>query len=366
MEKKSIDYILLAVVLLLLAMGVMMVYSSSAILAQDRYGDSLYFLKREVVFVFLGILLLLIVKNIDYHLYYKWTYPILVLVFLLLALVFIPGIGHRAGGAQRWIRLGGIGLQPSEITKLGVLFFLAYALSKKGDQIKEFKKGFLPVMGVTGVLIGLVLIQKDLGTAFLLAFVTLGMLYVAGTRLSYLLLMVLSACPVLYFLIFSVDYRRKRILAFLNPWEYQQESGFQIIQSYVAFNSGGLSGAGLGQGKQKLFYLPAAHTDFIFSVIGEELGFIGVSFVLILFLVLLLRGAKISFRAPDAYGTFLASGITLLITAQALINLGVVMGLLPTKGLPLPFLSHGGTALLVLCLLTGVLLNISSQTRKES
>jgi len=177
--------------------------------------------------------------------------------------------------------------------------------------------------------------------------------------------MVGAACPVLYFLIFNVDYRRKRILAFLNPWEYQQDTGFQIIQSYVAFNSGGLSGTGLGQGKQKLFYLPAAHTDFIFSVVGEELGFIGVSFVLTLFLILLFRGTKISFRAPDSYGMYLASGITLLIIAQALINLGVVMGLLPTKGLPLPFLSHGGTALLVLCLLTGVLLNISSQIRKE-
>jgi len=348
-----------------MAMGVMMVYSSSAILAQERFHDSLYFLKRDALFTFLGILLILIVKNIDYHVYYKWTYPTLAVVLGLLVLVFIPGIGHKAGGAQRWIRLGGIGLQPSEFTKLGVVFFLAYALTKKGDLIKSFSKGFLPILLVAGTFAGLVLLQRDLGTAFLIGVVSLGMLYIAGTRLSYLLFTILATCPVLYFLIFNVEYRRKRILAFLNPWEHQWDSGFQIIQSYVAFNSGGLTGSGLGQGKQKLFYLPAAHTDFIFSVIGEELGFIGVSFVLFLFLILLFRGTKIAFRAPDSYGTFLASGITIMIISQALLNFGVVMGLLPTKGLPLPFLSHGGTALLVLCIMVGILLNISSQARQQ-
>jgi cell division protein FtsW len=365
LEKKSIDYTLLAVTLLLMAMGVMMVYSSSAILAQERYHDSLYFLKRELVFSLVGIFLILTLKNIDYHVYYKWTYPMLAVVLLLLALVFIPGIGHSAGGAQRWIRIGGVGLQPSEITKLAVLFFLAYALAKKGEQIKSFNKGYIPTLMVTGFFAALVLAQKDLGTAFLIGLVSFIMLYVAGTRLSYLVATILAICPALYFLIFNVDYRRKRIMAFLDPWEHLRDSGFQIIQSYVAFNSGGLTGAGLGQGKQKLFYLPAAHTDFIFSVIGEELGFIGVSFVMILFLVLLFRGTKIAFRAPDPYGTFLAVGITTLITTQALINFGVVTGLLPTKGLPLPFLSHGGTAMLVVCVLIGVLLNISSHARKE-
>lgn len=364
MEKKSIDYTLLAVTLLLMAMGVMMVYSSSAILAHERYDDSLYFLKREAVFTFVGIFLILTIKNIDYHIYYKWTYPILGVVLVLLTLVFVPGIGHSAGGAQRWIRIGGVGLQPSELAKLAVLLFLAYALAKKGEQIKSFKKGFLPTLLVAGFFAGLVLVQKDLGTAFLIGVVTFVMLYVAGTRIIYLILSVLAICPALYFLIFNVDYRRKRILAFLDPWEHLRDSGFQIIQSYVAFNSGGLTGTGLGQGKQKLFYLPAAHTDFIFSVVGEELGFIGVSFVLILFLVLLFRGTKIAFRAPDPYGTFLASGIITLIIAQALINFGVVMGLLPTKGLPLPFLSHGGTALLILSILIGILLNISSHGRK--
>lgn len=349
-----------------MSIGVMMVYSSSAILAHERYSDSFYFLKREIVFTAVGIFLILVGKNIDYHIFYKLTYPILITVLLMMGLVFIPGIGHSAGGAQRWLRIAGVGLQPSELAKLSLVFFLSYALAKKGEKIKDLKTGFLPIAFVAGLLAAVVLLQKDLGTAFVMAVLTMVLLYVAGTRFIFLLTAILGALPLLYFMIFNVEYRRRRILAFLNPWEHQLDSGFQIIQSYVAFNSGGLTGVGLGQGKQKLFYLPAAHTDFIFSVVGEELGLIGVCFILILFLLFLIRGVRIAFRAPDPYGTFLAMGITILITAQALINFGVVMGLLPTKGLPLPFISHGGTALLVVCLLVGILLNISSQTRKIS
>ncbi len=365
LERKHIDYTLLAVTLLLIAIGVMMVYSSSAILAGERYGDSFYFLKREVAFVTAGIFLILIGKNIDYHLYYKMTYPILGVVLFLLFLVFIPGIGHSAGGAQRWLRIAGIGFQPSELTKLALVFYLAYALTKKGEKIRDLKTGFLPTIGISGFLIALILLQKDLGTAFVVAVAMFVMLYVAGTRLIYLASTVLAAIPALYFLIFSVEYRRKRIMAFLDPWEHQRDTGFQIIQSYVAFNSGGVTGVGLGQGKQKLFYLPAAHTDFIFSVIGEELGLIGVFFVVGLFLIFLYRGLRIAFRAPDSYGTFLAIGFTTIIISQTLINFGVVMGLLPTKGLPLPFISHGGTALLVSCLMVGIMLNISSQVTKD-
>lgn len=361
LNQKHIDYTLLVVTLLLMAIGVTMVYSSSAIFAQDRYQDSLYFLKREVIFTGIGILLIFVFKNINYRLYYKLTYPLLLITLALLILVFIPGIGHRAGGAQRWLRIAGFGLQPSELAKIAVIFFMAYSLAKKGTKVKNFKTGFLPIVLIGGLFAGIVLMQKDLGSALVICMVMIIMLFIAGTRISYLAAGVIAAVPVLYFLIFSVDYRRRRILAFLDPWEHQRDSGFQIIQSYVAFNSGGLFGAGLGQGKQKLFYLPAAHTDFIFSVLGEELGLIGVFFVLLLFLIFLFRGIKIAFRAPDPYGTFLAVGITTLVICQALINFGVVMGLLPTKGLPLPFISHGGTSLLVLCILVGIMLNISSQ-----
>lgn len=362
MTQRHIDYTLLVVTLLLMAIGVMMVYSSSAIFAQERFGDSLYFLKREVIFTALGIAMLFVVKSIDYHLWYKLTYPLVFLSLALLTLVFIPGIGHSAGGAQRWLRVAGFTIQPSEVTKVAVLVFLAYSLAKKGDRIKNFSKGFLPTLTIGSLLGGIVLLQKDLGTAFVIFSVMFFMLFISGTRLIYLLGCVLAAIPALYLLIFSVDYRRQRIMAFLDPWEHQLDSGFQIIQSYVAFNSGGLMGAGLGQGKQKLFYLPAAHTDFIFSVLGEELGLIGVGFVVTLFMLILFRGLRTAMRAPDPFGMFLAYGITALITCQALINMAVVMGLLPTKGLPLPFISHGGTALLVICVMVGILLNISSQT----
>lgn len=365
MERRPFDYPLVIITLLLLAVGVMMVYSSSAIFAQERYQDSFYFLKRELLFAGAGLLLMFAFKNINYHLFYKAVYPLLILTFLLFILVFIPGIGHKAGGAQRWIGLGPFTLQPSELAKLSIILFMAYTLAKKKEKIKSFTVGFLPAVIIVGATLGFILLQKDLGTAFVIASVAAILFYVGGTRLSYLLGGLILAVPALYFLIFSVDYRRKRIMAFMNPWEYQSDEGFQIIQSYVAFNSGGVLGAGLGQGKQKLFYLPAAHTDFIFSVIGEELGLLGVFFVIALFLLFLFRGIKIAMKAPDLFGTYLATGITCLIICQALINFGVVMGLLPTKGLPLPFISHGGTSLLVLCSMVGILLNISSQAGKS-
>lgn len=366
MEKRTIDYPLLVITFLLMTVGVMMVYSASAIMAQENYQDSFYFLKREIVFTLGGLVLIFVGKSIDYHRYLKLTYPILLFVLGLLLLVFIPGIGYSVGGAQRWIRVFGFGIQPSEITKLGIIFFLAYSLSKRGEKIKDFKWGFLPNVLIPGFFIGLVLLQKDLGTAFVMTMVVMTLLYISGTRILYLLGSALATLPVLYFLIFRVDYRRRRILAFLDPWEHQLDAGFQIIQSYMAFYSGGLTGTGLGQGKQKMFYLPEAHTDFIFSVLGEELGLIGVLFILGLFLLLMIRGTKISLKAPDRYGSLLAAGITALITTQTLINVAVVMGLLPTKGLPLPFISHGGTSLLVLCFMVGILLNISSQIRTQN
>jgi len=366
MNRRPIDYILLIVTLLLMAIGVMMVYSSSAIFAQERYQDSLYFLKRNVVFATTGLILMFITTRINYQIYYKLTYPLLIGTLFLMLLTFIPGLGHRAGGAQRWIGVAGFTLQPSEIAKWAVIVFMAYSLAKKKDKMKNFKVGFLPAVTIVGLILGCILLQKDLGTAFVIAVVSILMFFIGGTRLSYLAAGFIAAVPALYFLIFSVDYRRKRILAFLDPWEHQRDEGFQIIQSYVAFNSGGLTGAGLGQGKQKLFYLPAAHTDFIFSVLGEELGLIGVFFVILLFVVFMVRGIKIALKAPDLFGTYLAIGITALVTTQALINFGVVMGLLPTKGLPLPFISHGGTALMVMSILVGILLNISSQSQART
>ena len=366
MEKRVIDYYLMTAVLLLLGIGVLIVYSSSAILSLEKFNDSYHYLKKEVLFAVLGLGLMVVFMSIDYHLYWKFIYPILFFILLALFLIFIPGLGHSAGGAQRWVRLAGFTFQPSELTKIGVVLFLAYTLAKKKEKMEDFLIGFLPAIVISMLFAGIILLQKDLGTALTITLVVMVMLFVGGTRFRYLGYALLAAVPLLYFMIFSVEYRRKRILAFLDPWEHKSDAGFQIIQSYVAFNSGGFWGQGLGEGKQKLFYLPAAHTDFIFSVIGEELGLIGVLFVIGLFFFLMIRGFKIAFKAPDLFGTYIALGITSLIIIQALFNFGVTLGILPTKGLPLPFISHGGTSLLVMMVLVGILLNISSQANQRS
>ena len=366
MEPRKTDYGILISVLLLIFTGVLMVYSSSAIFAQERYHDSYLFLKKEVVFAVVAVTLLFLMARIDYHVYWKAVYPFMLITLVLCILVAVPGIGVKAGGARRWISVGGFTFQPSEMVKLSLLLFMAYSLAKKREKMQQFAVGVVPHVAVAGLMMGLILLQKDLGTVFTLGVVLMILLFVGGTRLSYLAGGILASIPILYILVFSVDYRRQRILAFLDPWTHMSDSGFQIIQSYVGFNRGGVWGAGLGQGKQKLFYLPAAHTDFILSVLGEELGLFGVLFVLGLFVVLIVRGLKAALKAPDLFGMYLALGITALIAVQSLINFGVVMGLLPTKGLPLPFISYGGTSLIIMAACVGILLNIASQAGRKS
>ncbi len=361
MEQRRVDYWILISVLLLVFTGVMMVYSASAINANEKYHDAYYFLKREIVFALISIGMLFTMMKINYHKYWKMVYPFMAVTILLCVLVAIPGIGIKAGGARRWLGLGPFTFQPSEMVKLSFILFMAYSLAKKRDKMEKFTIGVLPHLAVAGVMMGLILVQKDLGTTFTLGVVLMILLFVGGTRLSYLAGAILFSIPALYLLVFSVDYRRQRILAFLDPWTHISSSGFQIIQSYVGFNVGGLWGAGLGQGKQKLFFLPAAHTDFILSVLGEELGLFGVLTVIMLFLIILVRGFRAALKAPDLFGMYLALGITSLIGVQSLINFGVVMGLLPTKGLPLPFISYGGTSLIVMSACMGMVLNIASQ-----
>ncbi len=251
------------------------------------------------------------------------------------------------------------------MAKLGLILYMAHSLTKKRDKIKSFKLGFIPYMLVLAVLLGLVLKQPDLGSAMTLGIVAMAMLLVAGTRLSYLFSLVILAMPFLYFLVMNSDYRRRRILAFLNPWDDPSNTGFQIIQSWIAIGLGGIFGQGLGEGKQKLFYLPEAHTDFILSVLGEELGFVGIFVVAALFLVLVMRGIRTALGAPDDFGRHLAFGITLLLGLQAFVNMAVVMGMVPTKGLALPFLSYGGTSIMTTLVAIGILLNISKQLPGE-
>ena len=273
----------------------------------------------------------------------------------------IPGIGREVSGARRWFRFRILSFQPSELANLAVIIYVSDFIARKGDVIKQFIKGFIPPMMVIGFTSLLILAQPDLGTTLSLGVVVFVMLFIAGVRASYLLSIILAGLPALYLLIFRVPYRRTRILAFLNPWLDPKGSGFQIIQSQISLGSGGIFGVGLGHSKQKLFYLPAAHTDFIFSIIGEELGLLGTIGVILLFIVFIWQGIKIIKNAPDRFGYFLALGLVMMITLKAAINIGVSCGMLPTKGLPLPFISYGGSSFIFDMVSVGILMNIARQ-----
>lgn len=358
--KKHFDIPLLIATIVLVGIGVTMVYSSSAILAKERYHQSFYFLKRELVFVTLGFMAMVVMQKIPLDWIRKFIYPLLVIQVGFLIAVFIPSIGRKIGGATRWIDMIFFQFQPSELAKLTLVLYLAYALSKKKEKIRSFLVGFVPPMAISGILIALVLAENDLGNSFLMAMTVFTLFFLGGAKLSYLLTEILLCIPTLYILVASVDYRKRRLLAFLNPWKYKDASGFQLIQSFVAFQTGGLLGQGLGEGKQKLFYLPEAHTDFIFSVVAEELGFIGVIAIIALFAFFFYRAFMIAWRAPDRFSMNVASGIMILLGYQVLFNMAVVLGLVPTKGITLPFISYGGSSLVITLMMVGLLLNISS------
>lgn len=343
----------------LICIGVVMIFSASSIYAWERYKDSLFFLKRHLSFLFIGAILTFLVMNVDYRKLRKYTKPLLLVSLVLLVLVLIPHVGREVSGARRWFRFKFISFQPSELAIMAVIIYTADFIARKADSIKSLARGFLPPMCILGGTSLLILIQPDLGTTISLGVVVLIMLFVAGVRKSYLFGLLLASIPALYLLIFSVPYRRTRILAFLNPWLDPKGSGFQIIQSQIALGSGGWFGVGLGHSKQKLFYLPAAHTDFIFSLIGEELGLLGTIGVLILFIIFIQQGLKIVRIAGDKFGYFLAVGLISMVAVRAIINIGVSVGLLPTKGLPLPFISYGGSSFIFDMVSLGLLINIA-------
>jgi cell division protein FtsW len=361
--KKGYDHILIYTVMALLVIGWIMVYSSSAVMAEIQYNDSFRFLKKQLFFSLIGLLGMVGAMKINYRRLSAWTYPILGLSIILLTVVLIPGLGlsHQVGVAKRWLMTPWFTFQPSELSKLALVIFIAYSLAKKGDKIKEFLLGFVPVIAISGIMILLVILEPDMGTAILMGLLTMVLLFVGGTKFSYLLTVPLIAAPVLYVFITRFHYGYRRLLAFLNPWQDMHGMGFQIIQSFVALGSGGLWGVGLGDGKQKLFFLPAAHTDFILAIVGEETGFIGIMVAILLFTLLIWRGVKIAFRTKDTFGAHLAMGITSMIALQVIINMGVVLGLLPTKGLTLPFISYGGTSVIMNLVGVGILLNISAK-----
>ncbi|RLL45521.1 stage V sporulation protein E [Oceanobacillus piezotolerans] len=350
---------LLIVIIALLTIGVVMVYSSSYIWAEYKFNDAFYFLKRQLLFAGAGVVSMLIVMFIPYSTWKRYSKLILITCFILLIIVLIPGIGLVRGGAQSWIGVGAFSIQPSEFMKLGLIIFLASILSSKQKYITSFRKGFVPSLLLVFTAFGLIMLQPDLGTGMVLVLSCMVMIFVCGARLSHFIGLALLGVLGLVGLIASAPYRIDRITAFLNPWEDPLGDGFQIIQSLYAIGPGGLMGLGLGKSLQKYFYLPEPQNDFIFAIVAEELGFIGGSLVLFLFLLLLWRGIKISLEAPDLFGRLLGLGIVSMLAIQAMINISVVIGLIPVTGITLPFLSYGGSSLTLTLCSVGILLNIS-------
>ncbi|ADL07713.1 stage V sporulation protein E [Thermosediminibacter oceani] len=357
--RKPPDFAILLVVLVLLCFGIVMVFSSSSVWAYYMHKDSLYFLKRQLVSALLGLIAMVYFMNYDYWKIKKYEKIILLVMYLLLILVLIPGIGMKINEARRWIGVGAFSVQPSEIAKLGMVVYLSCALERKQEDLKNFLKGLLPVLLVTGITCGLVLVEPHLSATVLIGMISMVMIFTAGANMSHLLLLGAIGIIGVVVLIIIEPYRMVRLLSFLNPWEDIRGKGYNIVQSLYALGAGGLIGVGLGQSRQKFFYLPEPQTDFIFAIIGEELGFLGSVFVILMFTIFIWRGYKTALHAPDLFGKFMATGITSLIAFQFLIHVAVVTASMPVTGMPLPFISYGGSSLTITLAEVGILLNIT-------
>ena len=353
----AVDPILLGVVLTLTAFGVVMVYSASAVYATQKFGSATYFFRRDLLWCGLGLLAMTFAIRTDFSAYRKYAYPFLGMAVVLLGAVLIFGV--RINGARRWFHFGGFSFQPAELAKLALVIYLAQSLARKAEKVKSFTIGFVPHMLVAGIMMKLLLKQPNLGSAVIFGTATLIILFVAGARVSYIVIAVLAAAPIVYQTIVGTPFRLHRMLAFLDPWQYRYDVGYQITESLISIGSGGIFGLGLGDSRQKLFFLPEAHTDYILSIVGEELGFIGLLCVALVFMLLVWRGAKAALAARDAFGCYLGFGITAMFGLQALVNFAVVLNAIPTMGLPLPFVSFGGSTLVVDLFAIGILLNIS-------
>jgi cell division protein FtsW len=356
---KPLDLVLLSAVLALVVIGSIEIFSSSAVYALKKHGDSLYFLKRQIAWFLLGLMALWFGARTNYRWLLRWTYPLLCLSLVLLVGVLF--LGATINSAKRWYIFGPLSFQPVEIAKLSLVCYLAYSLGKKADKLKTFSVGFVPHLLVCAIMMLLLLKQPDLGSSIILGATTLTLLFVAGTKISYIMLAVLAAAPVAYALVVGTPWRMQRFMAYFNPEAYKQGVAYQIVQAKIGIGSGGATGAGLGQGRQQQGYMPEGHSDFILSAVGEELGFIGILLVLALFLVVVWRGIRAALLARDAFGCYLAFGISINFAYQALINTGVVLGVLPAKGLTLPFVSYGGSSLMVSLFFAGLLLSIGQR-----
>jgi cell division protein FtsW len=358
-EGLAVDKWMLLAVVALLALGMTMVLSTSYLYSQERYGDGTYFFRKQLIAMGAGAIALIACSMVPSALYRRFAYPILALSFVVLLLVLIPGIGVSRGGARRWSMFPGFAFQPSELAKLALVFYLARSMAKKEEMIRTFSVGILPHLIVSGIFAGMLLLEPDFGTALILTMLLYFMLFIGGARIHHLLATGLMALPVLIYVMTKAEYRLRRLLTFLDPWSDASGSGFHVIQSLIAFGSGQVWGRGLGESRQKLFYLPEAHTDFVYSVIGEELGLWGALMVLALFGVIIVRGFQLTAKIEEPFDQYLAFGLTVLLGLQALIHMGVVMGLMPTKGLVLPFISYGGSAMVVNLMEAGILLGLS-------
>ena len=353
------DLRLLFPVLFLVGIGMVMVYSASSALALKKFGSSYFFLKKQAVFALMGLIALVAARHFPYRLWRKLAYPAVAVAFGLLLAVLI-GWGHTAGGATRWLRVAGFTFQPSELARIALIIYLAYSMSKKNERLQEFAIGFLPHLIVLAMLLVPMILQPDFGSVIILTLLTGIMMFAGGVPLRHLLLSGLVLLPVGVYLLVSAEYRIRRLMSFIDPWEYATAEGYQTIHSLMAFGSGGLWGTGIGKSLQKLFYLPEPHTDFIFSVIGEEFGLLGVTLTVALYSLIIWRGIAIARQTQDLFGALLSFGLTTALALQVCINMGVALGLLPTKGLTLPFLSYGGTSLVLNMAAIGILMNIGT------
>lgn len=359
-DKKPFDFWLFITVLIMLSIGLIMVFSASAPSAQKDYNDIYYIIKSQLLFAVIGIVLMLFVANFDYHKYGR----LFVLMFiggsiLTLALVLVPGIGKEVNGSWRWIYIGNLHFQPSELAKLGVILFLSYSLSKRKKSMDSFFRDFVPYLILIGIVAGLLLMEIHLSATVIICSVAFIVLFAGGAKIRHFMIVGLPAIAGLIAIISFTGYMASRIHSFINPWDDLQGEGWQTVQSLYAIGSGGIFGRGLGQSMQKFLWIPEAQNDYIFAVLAEELGFIGVLAVLILFLVFIWRGIKIAMNAPDVYGSLIAVGITSLIAVQSLFNVAVVTKSVPPTGVSLPFFSSGGTSLLLFLIEVGILLNVS-------
>lgn len=359
----QIDFVLFATIMLLVAIGVVMVYSAGSYYSAFKYNDPEYYLKKQAMWAFVGGIFMVAAIKTDYHIIKKYT-GILMLgtIVLLVAVLFCPPIN----GSKRWIPLGFANFQPSEIAKYIIVLYMAKSLTQKGERVKEFMKGVLPYLMVSALYAGLILLEPNLSIAAVIMIVTVVVLFAVGARFLHLFLIGSSLVGAVVVLIFTATYRMKRLMNFRDPFADSQGDGYQLVQSLLALGSGGVTGAGIGQSRQKCLYIPEPHTDFIFAIIGEELGLIGCTFIILLFIIFIWRGIKTAVTASDMYGTILAIGITAVVGVQAIINIAVVTGSMPVTGVPLPFISYGGSALVFNMLAVGILLNVSRQSANRN